>query len=57
MNSKFKIQNGKWEMHKWGECAHFAGAKRPQNERFKRKMHKWDAPNLENLALVTSPNL
>jgi hypothetical protein len=21
--------------HKWGESAHFAGAKRPQNERFK----------------------
>jgi DNA ligase (NAD+) len=41
--------------HKWGECAHFAGAKRLQNERFKRKMHKWDAPfrNSPTILLLT----
>jgi hypothetical protein len=33
----------KWDApHKWGESAHFAGAKRPQNERFKSQ--KGDTP-------------
>jgi hypothetical protein len=48
MNSKFKIQNGKWEMHKWGECAHFAGALRPQNARCQLRTHNLDVPNILN---------
>jgi hypothetical protein len=42
--------------HKWGEGAHFAGAQRPQNERFRRKMHKWDAPQIHP-ANQQPPNL